>query len=92
LSVRESLNRPYPDEQPFARGDGGWSYRYFQENLDPTARDAEYTNDGLLACMRDGVPVGVLRQVKIKPRTRYAVLGVARITKWQHGFFHLESI
>lgn len=92
LSVRESLSRPYPDEEPAPGDGGGWSYRYYQENLDPDARDGEYTNDALLACMRDGVPVGVLRQVSERPRSRYLVLGVARIRGWQDGFFHLESI
>ena len=92
LSVRESLKRPYPDEEPVPRAAGGWAYRYYQENRDPTARDREYTNDGLLACVRDGVPVGVLRQVKDKPESRYLVLGVALVRGWRDGFFHLEGL
>jgi hypothetical protein len=93
LSVRESLTRRYPDEEPTQRGSGdGWSYRYFQENLDPAQRDLEYSNDGLVMCMRDGVPVGVLRQVARRPTSTYLVLGVAVVREWRDGFFHLESI
>ena len=92
LSIRESLGQRYPDEMPVAGAAGEWSYRYYQENLNPDARDKEYANGALLACMRDGVPVGVLRQISEKPHSRYLVLGVARIEGWRDGFFHLESV
>jgi putative restriction endonuclease len=90
LSVRESLRRPYPDEEPVARADGSWTYRYFQENLNPDARDSQFTNTGLLACIEDAVPVGVFRQVAKKP-ARYQVLGVAFVRAWRDGFFEVES-
>lgn len=91
LSVRQTLGGPYPDKPPVVRPDGTWSYEYFQENADPTARDKEFTNRGLLACRDDRVPVGVMRQVNGKPHVRYRVLGLALVTGWNAGHFYLEG-
>ena len=60
LSVRQTLGSPYPDRDPEIRTDGTWSYAYFQENPNPAERDREFTNRGLVACLRDGVPVGAM--------------------------------
>jgi hypothetical protein len=92
LSVRESLERPYPDEKPIVMPDGTWSYRYFQENMTASTAETEFTNAGLLACIADSVPVGVMRQLVRKPKARYEVLGVAFVRTWRDGFFELESI
>lgn len=92
LSVREMMHRPYPDERPIYRPDGSWTYRYFQENHDPTARDQEFANAALLRNIADGVPVGVMRHVTRSPRSQYEVLGVARVTDWESGYFVLESL
>ncbi len=91
LSVRQTLGGPYHDEEPIHRLDGTWSYKYLQEGLDPAARDDAYTNVGLMACMRRGVPVGVMRQVSGKPNVRYHVLGIALVVRWDAGFFVLEG-
>ncbi|EKS67570.1 MULTISPECIES: HNH endonuclease signature motif containing protein [Caballeronia] len=91
VSVRQSLNSPYADHEPITLSDGSWTYRYFQEQLDPAERDSQFTNRALVACMNDGIPVGVLRQVKPKPRPRYRVLGLALVTRWQDGYFELKS-
>lgn len=91
LSVRQVLGGPYADRDPVRREDGTWVYAYFQENSKPQERDSEYTNCGLLACMRDGVPVGVMRQVQSKPTTRYRVLGLALVAGWEDGYFFLEG-
>ncbi|SAK74302.1 hypothetical protein AWB82_04645 [Caballeronia glebae] len=91
VSVRQSLNSPYADHEPITRFDGSWTYRYFQEQRDPAERDSQFTNRALMACMNDGVPVGVLRQVTPKPRPRYRVLGLAFVADWQDGYFELES-
>src|SRR5438876_432727 len=48
LSIRQSLGAKYPDREPVIRPDGTWSFSYFQENEDPSARDREFTNRGLL--------------------------------------------
>ncbi|AOF86568.1 HNH endonuclease family protein [Hydrogenophaga sp. RAC07] len=91
LSIRQSLGGPYPDKDPEVRGDGSWVYHYFQEAPDVANRDLHFTNKALLACMRDRVPVGVMRQIKAKPDSLYHVLGVALISEWKDGYFILEG-
>ena len=92
LSIRQTVGGPYPDKDPVSRADGSWHYAYFQEGKDPTARDAEFTNKGLMACCRDRVPVGVMRQVTRKPqKVTYRVLGVALVAGWEDGYFQLEG-
>lgn len=91
LSVRQTLGGPYLDLDPVVRPDGTWSYKYFQENSEPSARDEEFTNRGLVACWDDRVPVGVMRQVSGKPHVRYRVLGLALVTGWDEGYFFLEG-
>lgn len=91
LSVRESLNGLYPDREPTYSDSGIWTYPYYQEKIEPNHRDAVYTNRALLACIRDQVPVGVIRQVKRKPEPRYKVLGLALVRGWENGYFLLEG-
>src|SRR5262249_47226629 len=91
LSIRQSLDGPYPDRDPINRPDGTWSYSYYQESEDPENRDSAYTNRGLIACWQDKVPVGVMRQVSRKPRVRYHILGFALISGWDGGYFFLEG-
>lgn len=91
LSVRQSLAGPYPDRDPVLRDDGTWTFSYFQENTDPSARDREYTNRGLIECWKDKVPVGVFRQVSSRPGGRYRILGVALVASWNEGYFSLEG-
>jgi hypothetical protein len=90
LSVREMSGGPYPDREPIFRADGSWTYAYFQELSDPRRRDEAYTNRGLLACLRDGVPVGVMRQTGSRPT--YHVMGLALVTEWRDGYFILEGL
>lgn len=92
ISVRESLGGPYADHDPVVRPDGSWSYKYYQEQPDPTKRDSQFTNVALLACQRDGIPVGVIRQVKAKPNPRYVVMGLALVQEWEDGYFRLEGL
>jgi putative restriction endonuclease len=91
LSIRQSLNSPYPDREPVTRRDGTWSYFYFQENRNLDERDNVYTNRGLFACLRDSVPIGVISQVAKEPRGRYRVLGLALVAGWSEGYFILEG-
>jgi putative restriction endonuclease len=92
VSVRQGVGGTYPDKEPIAARDGSWVYAYFQENRDQEARDQEYTNQGMLACWHDRIPIGVMRQVAAKPNSRYMVLGLAMVTGWDGGYFFLESI
>jgi hypothetical protein len=92
LSVRQNINGPYPDVPPVRKADGSWLYCYFQEDLDPESRDSAYTNIGLMNCMNDAVPVGVFRQVKLKPDSQYYIEGVAFVATWADGFFTFEGV
>lgn len=92
LSVRQALSGPYPDHEPRVAGVDDWVFHYFQEGGTPGKRDKAAANRGLLACMEDRVPVGVFRQVKPKPGSRYLVLGLARVMSWDDGYFTLHSI
>jgi putative restriction endonuclease len=91
LSVRQSLGSSYPDREPIIRTDGTWFFSYFQENEALFARDSEYTNRGLLECLRDRVPVGVMRQTSQRPTVRYKIWGVASVAGWDGGYFFLEG-
>lgn len=94
LSVRINLGSPYPDGEVFSREDGTWYFSYHQENPDPTQRDREYTNRGLLRCIEDHVPVGVLRErvPDSANRDTYDVLGLAVPTAWVDGYFLFEGV
>lgn len=91
LSLRQTLNSPYHDTAPVIRSDGTWSFSYFQENSNPADRDLAYTNRALIACCEDRIPIGVMRQVSIKPQIRYHIVGLALVTKWEAGYFYLEG-
>lgn len=91
LSVRQSLGGPYDDREVEVSADGSWRFDYFQEGKDPSRRDDDYTNRALLRNMQDGMPVGVLIQVKKKPDPRYKVLGLAQVSSWAGGYFRLDG-
>lgn len=91
LSVRQSLGSPYADRQPVGAPNGAWTYEYFQEGTDPADRDKSYGNRGLMACLADGIPVGVLIQEQGKPNVRYRVWGVAKVLGWTGGHFQLQG-
>jgi putative restriction endonuclease len=91
LSVRQTLNSPYADLAVERRPNGGWVYPYYQEGQDPSERDRAFTNRGLMKCMQDQVPVGVLIQHNAKPNVHYDVLGLALVSDWQDGYFILEG-
>lgn len=91
LSVRQTLGGPYRDKEVERTSDGRWIYPYFQENTNPAERDREATNRGLMKCMEDSVPVGVLLQTKGKPGAVYEVLGLAQVVEWKDGYFILQG-
>jgi hypothetical protein len=92
VSVRINRESRYSDGEVFVRQDDTWFFSYHQENPDPALRDHEYTNVALMASMREGFPVGVLREVApSRGRSRYAVLGLAYVIRWDAGYFFLDS-
>ena len=93
LSVRQMREGPYADAEPALQSDGSWHYQYFQEGTDPAQRDHDYTNVALMACIEDGVPIGVLRQTSKKPDVRYKVMGLAWVRQWRNdGYFILDGL
>jgi len=87
------MNGPYADAEPTLQPDGSWHYQYFQEGTDPRQRDEYYTNVGLMACIEDGIPIGVLRQTSQKVDVRYKVMGLAWVREWRDdGYFILDGL
>jgi hypothetical protein len=92
LSIRQTLDSPYSDQEPIYQDDGSWLYLYAQEESQFDSSAALFTNQGLKRCMDDGVPVAILKQLSKKPDvTRYQVLGLANVISWDNGFFTLKS-
>lgn len=89
LSVRENLGSSYLDRPPRFGADGSWRYLYHQQGADTSSPRSQWDDLALDNCRRDGLPVGVLRQVAAKPQSRYEVLGVAKVVDWLDGYFVL---
>ncbi len=92
LSVRQTLDGPYPDLAVEYLPGGSWLFRYYQEGLDLDNTSRAFTNRGLQECQNDAVPVGVLIQKARKPHVRYLVLGLAFVEGWGDGYFHLSGV
>ncbi len=93
LSIRINLNSPYEDGVQIPTTGGGWLLRYHQEGTDPADRDRMFTNRGLMQCIADRIPVGVLRERAPASRSsRYDVLGLATPVRWSDGYFYFESL
>jgi putative restriction endonuclease len=92
LSISQRIGSAYDDD--LVELSEGWQgpARYHQEG--PSTVDApfpSYPNQGLLRCMEDGVPVGVLVQVSKTPSI-YTVIGLARVSSWEEGSFLLVPV
>jgi hypothetical protein len=93
LSIRINLDSPYKDGVQVGTPGGGWLLRYHQEKADPADRDKVFTNRGLMQCIADRIPVGVLRErASAGHSSRYDVLGLAMPVRWSDGYFFLESL
>jgi putative restriction endonuclease len=91
LSVKETLNGKYPDQEPVEQPDGSWLYAYHQQGDDSEfERDKLSTNRAFMKNIEDQVPVGVWRQTQSKGRkgTQYKI-GIALPIGWSEGFFLL---
>src|ERR1700733_10441592 len=93
LSIRINLDSPYEDGVQVPTAGGGWLLRYHQEGTAPADRDRMFTNRGLMQCIADRIPVGVLRERAPAGRSsRYDVLGLATPVRWADGYFYFESL
>jgi hypothetical protein len=89
LSIKIMNGSPYTDGQPIPTEGGGWLLSYQQEGKDPNF----FTNAALRRCIRDRIPVGVLRKADARRRpSRYEVMGLALPVYWIGGYFFLESL
>lgn len=85
LSVRETLSSTYTDVPISNKSNGDWDYLYHEET------GGAARNNGLIRCMEDGVPVGVLIQQTGKPYVTYWVVGLGRITQFDGNWFSIEQ-
>jgi len=73
--------------------DGTWDMVYHQQDPPPGRDDGAYANDALRACLRDGMPVGVLEERETSARPRmFEVLGLGMLVGWQSNYFILQSL
>lgn len=89
LSIKVMPGGRYADEESVS-DDGGLRLQYHQEeprNADPLRY---FTNAGLRNCLSDGVPIGVIRQLKPKPNPKYEILGLGRVVAWRPPFFTID--
>lgn len=72
---------------------GGWLLSYHQEGASPADRDRLSANRGLMRCIEDRVPVGVLQALgPARHRSQYQVLGLAMPVHWAYRHFFLQSL
>ena len=89
LSIRMTKNGPYEDKIENKK-DQIFLIKYFQENKNIKERDIEYTNLGLKKCMKDNVPIGIIKQLEKKPNSKYQVVGTGIVKKWEDGYYHIN--
>ena len=87
LSIRMTKDGPYEDK---IEKNKIHTIKYFQENKNIKERDIEYTNIGLKKCMKDNVPVGIIKQLEKKPNSKYQIIGAGIIKKWDDGYYHIN--
>jgi putative restriction endonuclease len=93
VSITAVAVSPYTGDRVDHHADGKWVMAYHQENPAPGRSGEVYTNIGLIECLRDKVPVGVLQERRLPGRGRmFEVLGLAMPVDWQSGYFILESL
>lgn len=91
LSVRQTLDGRDETTAPERRPDGSWLHVHSQPASDAGPVPSGAGGRGMLACMRDDVPVAVIIQNRVRPRARYQVMGLARVVDFRDGRFHLEG-
>ena len=92
VSVIAMLASKYQGDRVDTHPDGTWEMIYHQEDP-PPGRAEVYTNTGLMACLHDKVPVGVVYERRVPGHRRmFEVLGLAMPVDWQSDYFFLESL
>ena len=92
VSIKIKINSPYADGVPVPTPGVAGCCSITRQNATPAGRDPS-ANQGLMQCIADRVPVGVLReQAPPRHRTQYDVLGLALPVRWSDGRFYFESL
>jgi len=92
LWVRQTLRGVYADEEPETHSDGSWTFRYSPEGRDGKPDLTLPTNQGLLRCQADRIPVGVFRQKDDRSGSgEYEVLGLAFVEGFDGNHFVLRG-
>jgi hypothetical protein len=92
LWVRQTLRGVYGDQPPVEHPDGSWTYRYAPEGRRDVADMSLATNQSLLKCLSDGVPVGVLLEKEIGVgRRAYEIRGLAFVESFDGTHFRLKG-
>jgi hypothetical protein len=90
LWVRQTLRRAYPDKDLVVSEDGSWVYDYAPEGRGGSPDMKLDTNQSLLRCMKDGIPVGVIRQIRSSRGVRlYEVRGLGYVTSFDGAYFRI---
>lgn len=79
ISITSTGYEGYSDRAIQDQGDGTWMFRYCEHRPTYGEESTVRYNDALLACLRDGVPVGVFIKEK---GSRYRCLGLAFVEEY----------
>ena len=91
LSLRIAFSDRYGDGPDFA-ADGTWKLLYHREVRTNQRNPQSYkTNRGVVNCLKDGVPIGVVQQVPTESNVAYRVFGLGIVTDHDDRFFVVEG-
>ncbi len=85
LSIKVLMDNSYSDKI-FENKDGSWHLKYHKED------NNEWTNDYLIKCMENNIPVGLFYQTKKRPAPIYKIKGLGLINKFDGTYFHIKSL
>jgi putative restriction endonuclease len=89
LSIRTTEQDRYTDGRIIWQDNGSWHMSYAQEENSRFDPRELYTNRGIEACIKDGIPIGILR--KEHSEDPYEVVGLGMPIDWKDGFFTFMS-
>jgi hypothetical protein len=84
LSIKVLLDSSYNDK--IEEKEGSWDLKYHKEDGN------EWTNEGLIKCMENKVPIGLFYQIKSPPAPIYRVYGLGIIHSYDGTYFSISEI
>lgn len=84
LSIKVLLDSSYNDK--IEEANGSWTLKYHKEDGN------EWTNEGLIKCMKSKVPIGLFYQIKKPPAPVYRVYGLGLIHSYDGVYFFIKEI